>query len=166
MVKHMMLIVQKGRFAICRQPRPRSAAHLHRVIKAFVDRLQNQWILLYILMTKECSDQTAWVCTLIWIFTVCICHKSPFPMLCIIYSQNYYRFGSALFIIKYMNLYQQSGSSNVIGWKLEVGITSKPLSCWTRIYPAFANRVDPDQLASDEANWSGSALFAIIYDNL
>ena len=41
----------------------------------------------------------------------------------------------------------------------------KPLSCWTRIYPAFANSVDPDQLAS-EANWSGSALFAIKYVNL
>ena len=26
------------------------------------------------------------------------------------------------------------------------------LSCWTRIYPAFANSVDPDQLASEEAN--------------
>ena len=26
---------------------------------------------------------------------------------------------------------------------------------------AFANSVDPDQLASSEANWSGSALFAI-----
>ena len=36
-----------------------------------------------------------------------------------------------------------------------------PLSCWTRIYPAFANSVDPDQLASEEANWSGSALFTI-----
>ena len=41
-----------------------------------------------------------------------------------------------------------------------------PLSCWTRIYPAFANSVDPDQLASEEANWSGSALFAIKYVNL
>ena len=29
------------------------------------------------------------------------------------------------------------------------------------LYPAFANSVDPDQLASSEANWSGSALFAI-----
>ena len=29
------------------------------------------------------------------------------------------------------------------------------------MYPAFANSVDPDQLASEEANWSGSALFAI-----
>ena len=28
-------------------------------------------------------------------------------------------------------------------------------------YPAFANSEDPDQLASKDANWSGSALFAI-----
>ena len=41
-----------------------------------------------------------------------------------------------------------------------------PLSCWTRIYPAFANSVDPDQLASEEANWSGFALFVIKYVNL
>ena len=34
------------------------------------------------------------------------------------------------------------------------------------IYPAFANSVDPDQLASEEANWSGAALFAIKYANL
>ena len=39
----------------------------------------------------------------------------------------------------------------------------KPLSCWTQIYPTFANSVDQDQLASEEANWSGSALFAIRY---
>ena len=32
--------------------------------------------------------------------------------------------GSALFAIKYMNLYQQSGSSNLIGWKLEMGMAS------------------------------------------
>ena len=40
------------------------------------------------------------------------------------------------------------------------------MSCWTLICPAFANSVDPDQLASEEANWSGSALFAIKYANL
>ena len=34
------------------------------------------------------------------------------------------------------------------------------------ICPAFANSVDPDQLASEEANWSGSALFAIKYVTL
>ena len=38
--------------------------------------------------------------------------------------------------------------------------------CWTRIYPAFANSVDPDQLVSEEASWSGSALFVIKYLNL
>ena len=31
---------------------------------------------------------------------------------------------SALFVIEYMNLYQQPGSSNLTGWKLEVGIAS------------------------------------------
>ena len=35
-----------------------------------------------------------------------------------------------------------------------------------RICPAFENSVDPDQLASEEANWSGSALFVIKYVNL
>ena len=39
------------------------------------------------------------------------------------------------------------------------------MSCWTRIYLAFENSVDPDQLASEEANWSGFALFAILYVN-
>ena len=42
----------------------------------------------------------------------------------------------------------------------------EPLPCWTQIYLAFANSVDPDQLASEEANWSGSALFVIKYVNL
>ena len=32
--------------------------------------------------------------------------------------------------------------------------------------PAFANNEDPDQLAFKEANWSGSALFVIQYENL
>ena len=31
------------------------------------------------------------------------------------------------------------------------------------MYFAFANSVDPDQLASEEANWSESALFIIQY---
>ena len=33
--------------------------------------------------------------------------------------------GSALFVIQYVNLYQHSGSSNLIGLKLEVGVASK-----------------------------------------
>ena len=32
--------------------------------------------------------------------------------------------GSALFVIKFVNLYPQPGSSNLIGWKLEVGVGS------------------------------------------
>ena len=40
------------------------------------------------------------------------------------------------------------------------------LSCWTRAFCAFANSVDADHLASEEANWSGSALFAIKYVSL
>ena len=32
--------------------------------------------------------------------------------------------GSTLFAIQYVNLYQQPGSSNLIGWKLEVGVAS------------------------------------------
>ena len=32
--------------------------------------------------------------------------------------------GSALFAIKYVKLYQQSGLSNPIGWQLEVGAAS------------------------------------------
>ena len=32
--------------------------------------------------------------------------------------------GSALFVIKYVNFYQKSRSSNLIGWKLEVGMAS------------------------------------------
>ena len=32
--------------------------------------------------------------------------------------------GSTLFVIKYVNVYQTLGSSNLIGWKLEVGAAS------------------------------------------
>ena len=32
--------------------------------------------------------------------------------------------GSALFVIQYVNMYQQPGSSNLIGWKLEVDVAS------------------------------------------
>ena len=42
----------------------------------------------------------------------------------------------------------------------------EPFSCWTRIYTDFANSIDPDELASEEANWSGSALFVTKDSNL
>ena len=34
------------------------------------------------------------------------------------------RSGSELFAIKYVIMYQQLGSSNLIGWKLEMGMAS------------------------------------------
>ena len=39
-------------------------------------------------------------------------------------SEEPNRSGSALFVIKYLNLYEQLGLSNLIGWKLEVGLAS------------------------------------------
>ena len=33
--------------------------------------------------------------------------------------------GSALFVIKYVNFYQKRISSDLIGWKLEVGVASQ-----------------------------------------
>ena len=57
--------------------------------------------------------------------------------------------------------------SFVTSWPGSVGwYRTERLSCWTQIWPALANSVDPIQLASEEANWSGSALFAIKYANL
>ena len=41
-----------------------------------------------------------------------------------VYIQTANWSGSALFAIKYVNLYQQPGSSNLIGWKLEMGVPS------------------------------------------
>ena len=39
-------------------------------------------------------------------------------------SEEANRSGSGLFVIEYPNLYQQPGSSNMIGWQLEVGVSS------------------------------------------
>ena len=44
-------------------------------------------------------------------------------------------------------------------------VMSELWSHWDQICPGFANSVDPDQLASEEANWSEFALFVINYVN-
>ena len=49
--------------------------------------------------------------------------------------------------------------------KSRVKGNSQPFSCWTLTCPVLANDVEPDQLASEEANWSGSALFVTNYVN-
>ena len=48
----------------------------------------------------------------------------------------------------------------------QVGILiSLPLSFWTRMYPAFANSVDPDQLASEQLDLHRLPLRMQIYSN-
>ena len=44
--------------------------------------------------------------------------------------------------------------------------TSLTLLLLNTTYPVLANSVDPGQLASEDANWSGSAQFVIMYANL
>ena len=47
-------------------------------------------------------------------------------MSCLVNSVDPYQLanwsGAALFANKYVNLYQQSGSSDLISWKLEMGV--------------------------------------------
>ena len=52
------------------------------------------------------------------------CWTQIYPAFANIVDLDQLASGSALFIIKYVNLYQQSGSSNLIGWKLEMGVAS------------------------------------------
>ena len=48
----------------------------------------------------------------------------------------------------------------------KISISLNHIVLLNRIYPTFANSVDKDQLASEEANCSGIALFAIKYVNI
>ena len=60
-------------------------------------------------------------------------------------------------------------ASNICTWTLfsfSHIIRSNPGPAQPQYAPAFANNVDPDQSASEEANQSGSALFVIQYMNL
>ena len=47
--------------------------------------------------------------------------------------------------------------------QIDLGICYITLLLLNTTCPVLANSVDPDQLASEEANWSRSALFAIKY---
>ena len=52
---------------------------------------------------------------------------------------------------------------------MKIYVVVTHLNCFAnicRICPAFANIIDTGQLASEEANWSGSELFVIQYVNL
>ena len=60
----------------------KEALHLSRLIKVFVVRLQNQWVLWHMSTNKECPAQTAPMRTLIWMGL-----KDPFPNLHINWGQ-------------------------------------------------------------------------------
>ena len=66
--------------------------------------------------------------------------------------------GSALFVIKYVNFYQKPGSSNLIGWKLEVGAAI--YSAWK----GLNENVGLQMLLSYQAfEQLGPALFTFIF---
>ena len=48
-----------------------------------------------------------------------------------------------------------------VGWqsKADISITTKPMSGWVLDISSLENSGDPDQLASNEASWSGFTLF-------
>ena len=57
---------------------------------------------------------------LLHLYIPCLCSVDPDQLA----SDEAIWSGSALLVIKYVNLYQQSGSSSLIGWQLEVGMAS------------------------------------------
>ena len=50
-------------------------------------------------------------------------------------------------------------------WHLQTGNSLTLILLFTTT-PTFANSVDPDQMASEEAIWSGTTLFVIQFVNL
>ena len=64
--------------------------------------------------------------------------------------------GKSSFFNTIASVFRGRVTSQAPSGSAEHSITSQvclfPLSCLTRIYTAFANSVDPDQLASSEAN--------------
>ena len=75
---------------------------------------------------------------------------------------------ACLFCIQNIYMWLVKSNLNIISCMLQISCFTtggKKLTLVLLTYPAFANSVDPDQLASEEANWSGSALFAIKFVN-
>ena len=74
-------------------------------------------------MNARIFTQHAKHLTILWLNTTCpVLPNSVDPDQLASEEANWS--GSALFVIKYVNFYQKSGSSNLIGWKLEVGVVS------------------------------------------
>ena len=72
---------------------------------------------------NPCWDNEGVILTLVLLNTTCpVLANSADPDQLASEEANW--FGSALFVIKYVNFYQKPGSSYLIGWKLEVGMAS------------------------------------------
>ena len=59
--------------------------------------------------------------------------------------------GSALFVIQYVNLYQQFGLSNLIGWQLEMGMASQFCPAWQEFCVKIAAKKMANSVFSDSA---------------
>ena len=96
-------------------------------------------------LSKQCRSRSVgfFRSQLIWIYTVC--------------KGKVYIPDSAG-----LELNIQNGGGH---WELKIFKLHQRLSYWIWICSVLANSVDPDHLASEEANWSGSALFVIKYVN-
>ena len=68
---------------------PDQPAHLRRLIRVFVARLQNQLILYYMSKNRECPDETARMRIFIWTFAIRIWHMGLFPMFWIIHGKEH-----------------------------------------------------------------------------
>ena len=102
--------------------------------------------------------KTSWLRSqLIWIYTVCkeMAYLGSAGLgLKGVYGYKWVLFMGDCFIsLLKRGLLKSLGSKFFSSW-----IDFNPSSAEPE-YPAFAKSVDPDQLASEESNWSGSALF-------
>ena len=101
-----------------------------------------------------------WSC---WLDIPCLCKQCRSRSVGFFRSQQIW---ICTVCIKYLNLYQQPWSSNLIGWKLEVGMVSY-LNLFSTI-----NSVDPILLMSNHniyflwAIWRISAFFFFLYKNV
>ena len=86
----------------------------------------------------------------IWYFMQTICMKCQIP-----FSKKNKKIISKCRLLKFLPRMLSINSSGIL--------IHQPWSCLTWIHPAFLNSVEPDQLASEEANWSESS---VCYVNL
>ena len=113
----------------------------HNVLNLHVPRHQDDISDTVKLLNKtyQCQSKLSFVLFLISLFFVCNIHVVLKTLLLLNTACPILRNGvdpdqvaseeanwseSALLVIKYVNFYQKLGSSNLIGWKLEVGVAS------------------------------------------